>query len=138
MSQKTPFVHRRSVEFVDTDMAGIVHFSNILRFMEEAEHAFLRSKGLSVFQQAGEITVTWPRRSVHCDFKSPARFEEIVDVAVHVEKLGGKSLTLGFDLSIGDRPVAVGRIVTVCCVVQDDGSLRSMEIPSEIAQKLTS
>ena len=34
---------RRKVEFSDTDMAGIVHFSRLIIFMENAEHAFLRS-----------------------------------------------------------------------------------------------
>ena len=38
----------RRVEFSDTDMAGIMHFSNFFRFMEAAETAFLRSLGLSV------------------------------------------------------------------------------------------
>ena len=39
---------RQRVEFADTDMAGIVHFSNFFRYMERAEHEFLRSLGLSV------------------------------------------------------------------------------------------
>ena len=30
----------RQVEFSETDMAGIMHFSNFFRFMEAAEHAF--------------------------------------------------------------------------------------------------
>ena len=38
----------REVEFSDTDMAGIMHFSNFFRFMEAAEHGFFRSLGLSI------------------------------------------------------------------------------------------
>src|ERR1043166_4389179 len=38
----------RRIEFGDTDMAGIVHFSNFFRFMESAECEFLRQRGLSV------------------------------------------------------------------------------------------
>lgn len=30
----------RRVEFSDTDLAGIMHYSNYFRFMETAEHAF--------------------------------------------------------------------------------------------------
>ena len=37
-----PFRTTRLVEFGDTDMAGIVHFANFFRYMESAEHAFLR------------------------------------------------------------------------------------------------
>ena len=42
------FTLTRRVEFSETDMAGIVHFSNFFRFMESAEHAFFRSLGFSV------------------------------------------------------------------------------------------
>ncbi len=43
----TPFCYRRLVQFAETDMGGIVHFSNFFRYMEEAEHAMLRSFGLN-------------------------------------------------------------------------------------------
>ena len=39
------FKHIRRVEFAETDMAGIVHFSNFFRMMEATEHAFFRSLG---------------------------------------------------------------------------------------------
>jgi acyl-CoA thioesterase FadM len=39
------FSINRRVQFAETDMAGIVHFSNYFRWMEEVEHAFFRSVG---------------------------------------------------------------------------------------------
>src|SRR3954454_25408688 len=38
LSMPTPFKISRLVEFADTDMAGIMHFSAFFRFMEAAEH----------------------------------------------------------------------------------------------------
>ena len=38
----------RRVEFSETDMAGIVHFSNFFRMMEATEHAFFRSLGFTI------------------------------------------------------------------------------------------
>ena len=38
----------RRVEFSETDMAGIVHYSNFFRYMETAEHGFFRRLGYSV------------------------------------------------------------------------------------------
>ena len=46
MSQVYTF--RRRIEFRETDMAGIVHFSNFFAYMEQAEHDFLRSVGMGV------------------------------------------------------------------------------------------
>ncbi|MEL7264077.1 MAG: hypothetical protein AAFP69_04590, partial [Planctomycetota bacterium] len=60
-ADRDPFSIQRRVEFRDTDAAGIVHFSAFFPFMETAEHAFLRSLGLSVFQpvslNSGDISL---------------------------------------------------------------------------------
>ena len=39
------FEWSRLVEFYETDLAGIAHFSNFYRWMESAEHAFKRERG---------------------------------------------------------------------------------------------
>jgi acyl-CoA thioester hydrolase len=54
MSVSNPkgFHWRRRVEFAETDMAGIAHFSSFIIYMEQAEHALLRSLGTSVFEAA--------------------------------------------------------------------------------------
>ena len=64
----------RRIEFSETDMAGIVHFSNFFRMMESAEHAFFRSLGFSVHPEGG--TTGWPRVSATCDYLRPLRFED--------------------------------------------------------------
>ena len=45
----------RTIEFAETDMAGIVHFSNYFRFMEATEHYFFRSLGLHLDFGSGVI-----------------------------------------------------------------------------------
>ena len=56
---KHEFNITRMVEFNETDMAGIVHFSVFFRYMEYAEHAFFRSLGSSIVDP--ELAVGWPR-----------------------------------------------------------------------------
>src|SRR5689334_6065032 len=46
--QSAGFRYTRRVQFSETDMAGIVHFSAYFRFMEEAEHALWRAAGVSI------------------------------------------------------------------------------------------
>ena len=55
----TGFRYSRRVQFSETDLAGIAHFSAYFRFMEEAEHALWRAAGLSI--GAAETTGGWPR-----------------------------------------------------------------------------
>ena len=133
-----PFVYRRLVQFADTDLAGIVHFSSLFRIMEEAEHAFLRSLGLTVYEPHGN-GVTWPRVSVKADFHSPARFEDELEVAVVVSSTTAKAVTYSSEISTGGRKVATGSITAVCCRYEGEHGerrLKSTLIPEEIVEKL--
>ena len=57
------FSMTRSVTFAETDMAGILHFSNYFRYMEEAEHAFFRSLGFRVHACERSGAWGWARRN---------------------------------------------------------------------------
>ena len=131
-----PFSISRRVEFGDTDMAGIMHFSNFFRFMEAAESDFLRSLGLSVSWFADGVKWGFPRVSAACDFKKPAKFQDVLTIAVTLEKLGAKSVSYRYDFS-NDRgeAVAVGRITAVFCR-SGPNSIESFEIPADIRAKL--
>ncbi len=94
-----PFRTKRRVEFGDTDMAGIVHFSNFFRFMEAAECEFLRARGLSVKLEWEGQALGFPRVSASCDYLSPARFEDVLDIAVTIERVGRKSVTFALEFS---------------------------------------
>jgi acyl-CoA thioester hydrolase len=127
----------RRIEFGDTDMAGIVHFANFFRFMEAAETEFLRSRGLSVcWKEPGGEGFGFPRVSASCDFFKPARFEDVLDIAVTVEKVGGKSVTYRFDFSLDGAKVAAGTITTVYCRHLPGNRLESADIPDPVRAKL--
>ena len=133
---RQPFRTTRRVEFGDTDMAGIAHFSNFFRYMEAAETAFLNTLGLSVAWREGDQRFGFPRVSVACDFKRPARFEEMLDIAVTVEEVGKKSVRYRFDFSRDGAEVAVGRITAVYCRSTPDHGLESTDIPTNMRAKL--
>jgi YbgC/YbaW family acyl-CoA thioester hydrolase len=127
----------RRVDFCDTDMAGIIHFSNFFRYMEFAEVAFLRSRGLSVAMTWGEEKLGFPRVSATCDFLRPVRFDDVVEIAVRVERVGRKSVTYSFEFTHEGTPVARGRISAVCCRVYPDvHEIESIEIPEDIRVRL--
>jgi YbgC/YbaW family acyl-CoA thioester hydrolase len=131
-----PFRTTRRVEFVDTDMAGIVHFSNFFRWMESAEVEFLRSLGLSVKLPWAGDELGFPRVSASCDYVSPARFEDVLEVAVTVEKVGRKSVTYAFEFTRGGELIARGRVSSVCCRVLPGHGLESVEIPAGLRARL--
>ena len=131
-----PFRTSRQVEFADTDMAGIVHFATFFRYMEAAEHAFLRSLGLSVVMEWEGEAIGFPRVSASCDYLSPARFQDVLEVTVAVERLGRSSITYAFHFFKGTEAVARGRITAVFCYVGPDRRLESRDIPDAIRARL--
>lgn len=132
----TPFHTTRFVEFSDTDMAGIVHFSAFFRYMEAAEHQLLRSLGFSVFNDVDGEVITFPRVAASCNFRSPARCEDTLDIDVTVRRVGTKSVTYGFEFSQHGRDVASGEITSVCCRIPHGQPPVSIPIPEVMATKL--
>jgi len=102
--------HACEVAFGDTDASGWVHFPNVFRYVEAAEHVFLRSRGLELydFAQGG-----WPRAHVECDYRKPLRAGDRLEVRLALEKLGGSSLHWAFEVWKADELAATGKMVTV-------------------------
>src|SRR5436190_1816943 len=98
-------IHR--VQFSETDMAGVVHFSNFFKWMEEVEHDFFRSRGLSVQLKHAVGEIGWPRVNISCDFAAPARFEDEVTLKFTLTRLGEKSLSYEVEFLLGDKRLAL-------------------------------
>lgn len=126
----------RRIEFADTDMAGIAHFSCFILFMEEAEHEFLRSLGLSVHMQHEGDILSWPRLKTSCEFFRPAFFEDVLDIHLQIEHRGQKSLGYRFDFYRQDEHVAWGQLKVACCICNPGEKIRAVPVPSFIAEKI--
>jgi YbgC/YbaW family acyl-CoA thioester hydrolase len=134
----TTFRTTRRIEFADTDMAGIVHFSNFFRFMEAAEVEFLRARGLSVSLTWDGQKIGFPRVSASCDYTKPARFEDLLDVSVQLANVGRKSVTFAFEFSKDGQTIARGQVSSVCCRILPGHNIESIEIPPSYRARLES
>lgn len=131
------FITTRRVEFYETDLAGIVHFSNFYRWMEFAEHELFRSLGLKIVDATAEgVPMGWPRVSATCDFHAPVRYDEVVRMEVTIVRRGPRSLTTRYELFRDDVHLATGEMKTVCCVHVAGEPLRSIDIPANYAAAL--
>jgi acyl-CoA thioester hydrolase len=130
------FRTQRRVEFADTDMGGIVHFSRFFVFMETAEHEFLRALGAEVHMTLSEQDIGWPRVEASCQYLSPAKLADELEIHLRVIRKGNKSMTYGMTFSCNDTIVARGRMSSVCCVMNDAVGLQAIPIPSVIADRI--
>lgn len=130
------FTLSHRVEFSETDMAGIVHFANFFRMMENAEHAFFRSLGFSIHAHDGGEVIGWPRVNASCEFLKPLRFEETVDIQLLVAEVRARSIRYAFRFWKDDGQrveVARGAVTTVCTTVdRTSGKLGAVTIPEAI------
>ena len=81
------FRSTRRIEFHHTDAAGIVHFSKFFLFMEEVEHEFLRSRGLSVMMRDAQGVMSWPRVAASCQYRSTVKFEDLLDIELTIDRV---------------------------------------------------
>lgn len=125
------FEWSRPVEFYETDLAGIAHFSNFYRWMESAEHAFLREREIELHD--GEIG--WPRVNASAEFKKPIKFGDLVRVRVSVSEVRTRSVCYSFEFLVNDDDTvrATGEMISVCVKL---ATMKAMEIPEDIRAKL--
>ncbi|MCX6876347.1 MAG: acyl-CoA thioesterase [Verrucomicrobia bacterium] len=108
---KPLYRHASEVSFRDTDASGWLHFTNIFTHVEIAEHAFLRSRGLLVFDrsQGG-----WPRVKVACEYQHPLLCGDKIEVQLAIAALGTASVTWNFEvINAAGELAAHGSITTV-------------------------
>ena len=131
-----PFRITRQVQFAETDMAGVLHFSNYFRLMEEVEHAWWRSLGLSVYMtDNARPKISWPRVNVSCEYAAPARFEDVLELRHRITRIGDKSIDHEIEFHHDGKRIALGKMTTVCCAMTAAG-FQAVTIPAEIRAKL--
>lgn len=124
------------MEFAETDAAGMVHFSVFFRYMEEAEHAVWRRAGLDIFANHEERS--WPRISANFDFKAPLRFQDEFEVHTEIGPISRSTIQWVHVIMRGDAVIGTGTVTAVYVTKHRDGSMKSAEIPNEIATRLKS
>jgi YbgC/YbaW family acyl-CoA thioester hydrolase len=126
------FRYRRLVQFAETDLAGVVHFSCFFRYMEEAEHALWRAAGLTIAPRDSELG--FPRVSASIDFLAPLRFEDEFEVWIRIEAISRRSIRYASTITCGGVTVATGALTAVC--VRKAPPMRAVDIPEAVLSRL--
>ena len=134
------FTQQRAVEFHETDAAGLVHFTNLFRWMEAAELAFLHSRDVAVLATDAVQNSGWPRAAVNAAFLAPLRYGDKVETRLWVRKVGTSSVCYRFEIWLlngrgGPHLSATGEITTVH-VSRVKGKIRPAPLPAAIKKKL--
>jgi acyl-CoA thioester hydrolase len=122
------------VTWADTDAAQVVHFSKFFVYFERAEEEFYRYLDFS-FTDLRNRGFWLPRVEASCQYKKPARFDDLLEAELTVEDLKEKSVKLGFHITKKETAelLATGYLVVVAA---DRNTGKAAQIPKEIVDKL--
>ena len=90
--------YRKKVQYYETDMMGMAHHANYIRWMEEARIDFLDQLGFPYTRMEADGIIS-PVRAVSCQYKKPCTFGDTLSIAVTVDSFNGVVLTLGYDMT---------------------------------------
>jgi len=128
------FVYRRRVQFPETDAAGIVHFSNFFKYVEEAEHSMWRAAGLSMATER-DRGIGWPRIAASFAFRKPLRFEDEFDVHLRVAEKTPKTLRYSAVLRKDGELIAEGSMTIICVRRRAGEPVKAIDMPPDIAER---
>lgn len=105
---------RTEVGIADTDLGGVVYYGRYSRFVDQAVVAYRRRLGIPPLGPDGHLFVV---RAFEMEYRTPARFGDVLEVLVRTLSVGRTShrLEARIDRDGGDGPqtVAVARATVV-------------------------
>ena len=119
------------IYYEDTDAGGVVYHANYLKYCERARSDCLRLLGIHQQQFDGMGFVV--RRMV-CDFISPARLDDLVEIETRFLARAGARLELDQQVVL-EKKTLFKAVVTVALI---DARGRPKRLPRELAAKLES
>src|SRR3954451_22363109 len=122
-------VLRRRIEWMDTDAAGIYHWTTVFRLAEAGEAAPHPALGIADFTFGAT-----PRVKVEATFARSLRFNDPVDVELTVTALGRTSVEYRLAIRADGAIAAEGSVKTVLI---DRSTGRAAAWPDEVRAKLS-
>ena len=91
-------IYERKINYYETDAMQIVHHSNYIRYMEESRTYSLAKVGLP-YSKMEEEGVLIPVLGVNCQYKHPARYEDVILVDVKVKEYTGVKIIMEYEIT---------------------------------------
>ena len=104
-----PFVHELRVRYGECDPQGIVFNANYLLYFDVAFTELWRS-AVGPWQEMPERGFDAVVASASLDFRAPARFDDVIALALAVERLGRSSIATAMRVLRGDELLVEGAL----------------------------
>lgn len=124
--------YQHKVKYYECDGMAITHHSNYIRFMEEARIDWLDQLGYG-FEKMESDGISSPVVNIACNYKSPTRFQDIIDIEVKVLHTTEFKLTFGYTMKVGDTLVC--KAESTHCFLEKGSPINLAKRYPELAKK---
>ena len=122
------------VYFEDTDSGGVVYHANYLKFLERARTEWLRALGFEQTILKTELGILFVVYNISIAFKSPALFNDTLEVQSQLIKVGYSSMIFLQKIMRCDEAL-VEATVKIACV--DAVRLKPVVLPAIIKSTMS-
>ena len=129
------FATRITVNFGDTDPAGLVYFPNIFHYCHIAMERFFEEVCRVPYSTIIDDQLGFPTVKLDAEFKSPLRYSDVIEITLSVSAVGNKSLSFSYILKNASGTVCAE--VSQVVVAMNLETKSSVSIPDSIRRHLT-
>lgn len=122
---------KKKIYYHDTDAGGVMYYADYLEHLEEGRFEFCLSRGVNIAELAKQ-GVIFPVVRMEIDYKSPARYGDIVEVFTRVEKFGFSSVHFIQEIKRDSAVLIKAKMICACV----NEALKPQPIPEKIKQAL--
>lgn len=83
------------VRFYETDMMGIAHHSNHIRWFECGRCEYLKQAGIDLFELMDE-GILFPIKNVSCEYVSPINYADTIVIETRLTRLSRAQMTYSY------------------------------------------
>ncbi|MCC6337898.1 MAG: acyl-CoA thioesterase [Myxococcales bacterium] len=126
---------RLRVIYGDTDQMGVVYYANYLRYFEFSRSEYFRARGGN-YVELERTGFGLPVVEAHCEYRAPARYDELLVIRVHVAQLKRASIRFEYQvLRDATGPLLATGYTLHACVGRDG---RPTRLPADVVKLLSS
>lgn len=109
------FKAKNQVRMHDTDMAGILYFPRIFRFVHDTFEDFLQDQGINFNTLFNVSDFTFVVAHAEADYKKPITVGDQLEVHLQTENIGNTSFTMAYKIYKTDGSlIGEAKTVHVC------------------------
>ena len=104
------------VPYADTDQMGVVYYANYLEFFERSRNELMRACGYT-YRECEADGVMLPVTHAEVDYRSPARYDDILEITAWVKMLKGVRIEIACEVRRkGEEQLLVSGFTRHCFV----------------------